>query len=282
TRRARPRVPDRRPRRGRRRGQRRPAAASGAEQVSAEVDPPRRRGAETRGHLPAELGRLVADLIRMLRQLLALGGEAALLLGAQVDSLGRGGRRGHAARGGAALRVLAPRPGEGRQTRVDLVQPPLGGAEIALEGTPPERGVGREGARVRGGGRPARRLVRRVVRRAVQTRGRFFLGRCDRRVARGAVKKRAGSPPRMPSTAATRARSERSAAAVVPSPASRARFSSRTRSWTRPSARAAFRSSSMAATNSERNGESVPVSAPAGATGAGVLPAASSARASVS
>src|SRR5213596_3153164 len=141
----------------------RTVAAHGAEQVSAEVDPPRRRGAETRGHLPAELGRLVADLIRMPRQLLALGGEGALLLGAQVDSLGCGGRRGHAPRGGAALRVLAPRPGEGRQARIDLVQPPLGGAEIALERTPPERGVGREGARVRGGDRPARRLVRRAV-----------------------------------------------------------------------------------------------------------------------
>src|SRR5437762_1220181 len=62
---------------------------------------------EARGHLLAQLGGVVANLIRVLRQLLALGGEGALLLGAQVDALGRRGRGGHPAGRRAALRVLA-------------------------------------------------------------------------------------------------------------------------------------------------------------------------------
>ncbi len=112
----------------------------------------------------------------MLHELLALGGEGALLLGAQVDALGRG-RGGHPAGCGAALRVLAARPGEGRETRVDLVQAPCGGAQIALEGVAPQRGSGREGVRIPTGRGPVRRVVRRVVR---QVRGRPLGGRLVR------------------------------------------------------------------------------------------------------
>src|SRR5207249_12116238 len=112
----------------------------------------------------AQLGGVVANLIRVLRQLLALGGEGALLLGAQVGALGRRGRAGDPAGRRAALRVRAARPGEGRQTRVDRVQAPRGGAQVALEGTAPQRGGGREGVRVPTGRGPVRRVVRRVVR----------------------------------------------------------------------------------------------------------------------
>src|SRR5262245_43680543 len=114
--------------------------------TSANVDPPRRRRAEVGRHLLTEARGVVLHLGGVLRELLALGLERLLLLGADVD-----GERADAAGRGAALRVLAAGAGERRELRIDVADLPLGGAEVALERVPPERRARRVHVRVRVG-----------------------------------------------------------------------------------------------------------------------------------
>src|SRR5438128_10358849 len=91
---------------------------------SADVDPPvGGRAARARRHLLAQTGAVAPHLGRMLRELLALGGERLLLLGAEIEV------RADAARGA----VLLPHARERGDPRVEVAEPPLGGADIALE-----------------------------------------------------------------------------------------------------------------------------------------------------
>src|SRR5438132_3944830 len=109
---------------------------------SADVDPPvGGRAARARRHLLAQTGAIAPYLGRMLRELLALGGERLLLLGAKVEV------RADAARG-AVLLSCARERGE---ARVEIAEPLLGGAEVALEGIPSQRDAGGECPRIDGG-----------------------------------------------------------------------------------------------------------------------------------